>query len=471
MAIIDNPVSIDTADIQGVILRGYGRFPHNTYLLLEVKDPGLAKTWLRSVLPQVSDATAHPAELAFNLAFSPQGLHALGLSDANLANFSLPFREGVATPHRQRMLGDYGESDPARWWWGTEKSGFPHILAMVFAPTAAAVQQWIEAQVQPALAGGGIRLQHRYDAYNPADNKEHFGFHDSISQPVVRGSGRPGPDNDIVATGEFVLGYANEHNQYPFSPLITEMQGDCNLLPPDPKGSGHKDLGVNGSFIAYRIMEQDVDGFWQWMRDKTKRQDGSVDETAAVRLASKMVGRWPEGAPLALFPDHDPKINSFDNDFGYTHDPDGLACPFGSHLRRNNPRDSQRTLNPKRSLALTKRHRIIRRGRLYQMPDEQGVTRKGLHFLGVNADIEQQFEFIQHVWANNNQNTWLYDDPDPIIGVPDPADPYNKGGQFTVQQYPVNAHVSGLQRFVHIRAGGYFFVPGILALRYLTTLP
>lgn len=458
-------MAIEATDIQGVVLRGYGRLPQTAFVLLEINRAAEARKWLSGLLPLVTPATESPDKFACNIAFSSKGLSALGLSDANVANFSIPFREGMAMPNRQRLLGDFGESDPKGWRWGGQGPQ-PHILLILNAPTRNPLNEWIETHVQPACRAKYLRMLFQYDAYNPPDNKEHFGFHDSISQPVIKGSGRSGPENDIVATGEFLLGYENEHNRYPFSPLITEGQGDLNLLPPDANGSGYKDLGRNGTFLVYRMMEQDVEGFWNFMREKTRREDGKTDEAAAVKLASRMIGRWPDGAPLVKFPDQDPKLNSFDNDFGYASDPNGYACPFGAHLRRNNPRDNFRTLGPEASLKLTRRHRIMRRGRMYGEPN----TEKGLHFIGLNADIEQQFEFIQHVWSNNNQLSWLYNDPDPIIGVPDPHDPVYKPGQFTIQQPPVSRRVEGLQRFVTIRAGEYFFLPGIMALRYLCTL-
>ena len=330
---------------------------------------------------------------------------------------------------------------------------------------------------------------------------------------------------------------------------------------------GHKDFGRNGTYLVFRQIQQHVDEFWKFMADKSRRPNGEVDHHSKVKLASKMIGRWPEGAPLVKHPENNPKINSKDNDFLYAkEDPHGFKCPLGSHLRRNNPRDNFRDQDAKQSLKVTKRHRILRRGRLYDIPKEQtpeGKREKGLLFIGVNSDIQKQFEFIQHVWANNlqpNKKT-LFNDPDPIIGTPDPEDPRfaftnrfskaidestffemmvegavervmlrpaakqvlvylqessqkdwgvfetmqnfpdcaflvdnsrhfierfqsaceNLGKKiefekdetnyrFTIQQKPVAQYVSGLERFVTIRGGDYFFMPGISALRYLTTL-
>jgi hypothetical protein len=94
----------------------------------------------------------------------------------------------------------------------------------------------------------------------------------------------------------------------------------------------------------------------------------------------------------------------------------------------------------------------------------------------LNANIARQFEFVQQTWINDPKFHGLYDNKDPITGdnldlslggPPDPEEdadiPYN----FTIPQQPVRRRISGLTRFVHVRGGGYFFLPGLSALRFL----
>ena len=77
--------------------------------------------------------------------------------------------------------------------------------------------------------------------------------------------------------------------------------------------------------------------------------------------------------------------------------------------------------------------------------------------------------FIQHAWMNSPKFDGLYEDDDPIVG--DRGDPYGPpGGTFTVQQEPLRKRVTGLPRFVTVVGGGYFFMPGISAVRYLASL-
>lgn len=88
-----------------------------------------------------------------------------------------------------------------------------------------------------------------------------------------------------------------------------------------------------------------------------------------------------------------------------------------------------------------------------------------------NADISDQFEFVQHTWANFPRFENLYNDPDPITGVRDVAMTGEKLVQnFTVQAEPVNKCYKDLPLFVNVKGGSYFFFPSISAIRYLSTI-
>jgi len=89
------------------------------------------------------------------------------------------------------------------------------------------------------------------------------------------------------------------------------------------------------------------------------------------------------------------------------------------------------------------------------------TAERGMMFVALNADIERQFEFVQQNWINNPAFGGLYAERDPIIGAIENA------GQFTVQANAVCQRLDGMSRFVTVVGGGYFFMPGISALRYL----
>ncbi len=173
--------------------------------------------------------------------------------------------------------------------------------------------------------------------------------------------------------------------------------------------------------------------------------------------------------PWCSLPYHDnPELQNENNFTYYPKDPNGLACPIGSHIRRCNPRDS---LGPDPATALNSanRHRLLRRGRSYGPPQEDPLVddgaERGLHFICLNSDIERQFEFVQQTWVNNPVFDGLDGEVDPLVG-----DLLRGDSIFTVQGEPLRRRVEGLSRFVVTKGGAYFFLPGVRALKYLASL-
>ena len=477
--------TIEMHDVQGFIVRGYKRVPVSRYVLLHVTDAALAKQFIGQISTMLTNAHQKPKDTCLNIAFTHTGLEALGMNNENLYNFSLEFSEGMVSDHRKRLLGDIDSSDPSNWRWGGKDTMPVHILLMVFAADADLLQkEYFRLENLFGVPGDnmfspGLQIITTFDSHREEGNKEHFGFRDGLSQPIIAGTGRVGSPDDIVASGEFILGYKNEYGVFADSPLITAAQGNINLLPADAAGTGYKDLGKNGSYLVFRQIEQKVDVFWNFMNKATKNEDGSVNDKESVKLASKMIGRWPSGAPLLKFPDEDPGVLSDDNDFNYhALDKEGYNCPFGSHLRRSNPRDAFEDNSPKEALKLTKRHRILRRGRMYgnsltatpMSHTPEGEV--GILFICFNADISRQYEFISYTWANYPKFQQLYNDPDPIIGVTEnPEDKIAGNTQtFTIQQKPISRCINNLERFIQVHGGAYFFMPSITAVRYLSTI-
>jgi Dyp-type peroxidase family len=457
---------IDRDDIQGLIARGYPNLTAASYLLLRVDDAARARAWLGQLQGQVTPGSARPDDTALNIALTARGLAQLGLPADALNQFSNEFTAGMITPHRRRSLGDVGASAPEHWLWGGPTSPPIDVLVVLFAPDKALLAER-RAAVVSAL--DGVTEVTTLETTADLDGKEHFGFADGISQPTVDGlSARLDMPSNIIQPGEIILGYPNEYAQYTDRPLLERSADPNGLLPLDEAGSGKADLGRNGSYLVFRQLSQDVRGFWRYV-------DAAVDGAADRRtwLAAKMVGRWPSGAPLALAPDADDPGLATANDFTYQFaDPLGLACPISAHVRRSHPRDS---LDPdpgtERSVSLDRRHRLLRRGREYGPPvaDPLGDTPaddpdRGLYFICLVGNISRQFEFIQHTWLNNPKFAERYDEPDPIAGYHPP------GSAFSVPADPVRTRYTNLPRFVTTRGGAYFFLPGLKALRYLSSL-
>ena len=445
--------TIDLADIQGDVLRGYTH-PCAAYLFVRIDDPPRARRQLATMLPRVATAEpwrSGPPPVAIHLAFTFAGLQALDVPADVLASFPEEFREGMAA--RAERLGDRGPSAPSEWEPGLG-SGEAHALITLYAVDderlAAARGEIREIGAGQARA---VTVVHEQRAAELAGGRDHFGFVDGIAQPAIEGSGvapRPGdaqPDGAgrwrPVRTGEFVLGYEDEDGGLPDAPL-----------PPFDR---------NGTFAVYRKLAMDVAAFRRYVAEAGARYPGGPR-----LLAAKLVGRWPDGTPLDLSPDRPDASVAADpaaiNDFSYARDGDGLRCPLGAHIRRANPRDAPGFWGGR----LSNRHRIVRRGRPYGPPlphgvvDDDGVDR-GLVFVCFNASIWRQFETVQALWIDDGDPFGLGPDKDFLVG-----EPYGTDGKMTIQGRPP-FFLKPQPRFVTMRGGEYLFRPSLSALRRLAT--
>jgi deferrochelatase/peroxidase EfeB len=255
------------------------------------------------------------------------------------------------------------------------------------------------------------------------DGDEPFGFADGISQPHIdwdQQLERPCTQREytnVVALGEFLLGYPNEYGKITDRPLLDPDAGSSDLLNAQDS-PGKKDLARNGSYLVLRQLEQDVRGFWKFLHEQA---GGNFAD--AAQLGSKIVGRTRAGDPLVAtqaepIPGMDPGSAS-QNQFTYDSDPVGARCPFGAHVRRTNPRNNDfpgRRISALRKLitmlgfgpkgfyeditSSVRFHRILRRGREYgsELPPEDALqpgppneAPRGLHFICLNANIARQF--------------------------------------------------------------------------------
>jgi Dyp-type peroxidase family len=467
--------ALERDDVQGLVVRGYGSLTSACYVLIEIVDPVAARGWLGALASQLNTSASRPPATATNIAFTHAGLGKLGLPASAAAMFSLEFIDGMVEPHRSRILGDLNESAPECWDWGGPSTLELHAILLLFASGDGELEQLYAQQTQGFLESGLRELARLHTSY--LGSREQFGFRDGISQPTIDGLGYGDASMNTIQPGEFVLGYANERGQFAPSPTVTAGQNARGLLRSSPASNGQPDFGRNGSYLVFRQLRQDVRGFWGFAERATRRPDGSSDDAKRTWLAAKMVGRWPSGAPLVKAPEQDDPALAADNDFAYAAtDLYGFRCPIGAHIRRGNPRDS---LDPgpgtEQSITIGKHHRLLRRGREYGPPvdpttlfaadgSDDDVDR-GLHFVCLCADIARQFEFVQHTWLLSTKFGGLYDDADPLLGAPPQA-----SGTFTVQADPLRHQYSGLSRFVTVRGGAYFFLPGIRATRYLASL-
>lgn len=415
-------MSLDLADIQGDVLRGY-TYPSVSYIFLRIVDPERMRALMRRMLEQVSTAEpweSGPPPTALHAAFTYAGLEALELPDELLATFPDEFREGMAA--RAERLGDRGPSAPANWEPGLG-TGEAHVLVTLYGIDEERLQQAREA-LRGVGAAGAIKIVHEQRAAALPGTRDHFGFADGLAQPAIEGSGVAGRP---VRTGEFLHGYEDEDG----------------LLPAAPGAPFDR----NGTFAVYRKLHMDVAAF--------RRFVGETDYPGGPELlAAKLVGRWPDGTPLV-------KHRGID-DFSYADDPHGFACPLGAHIRRAHPRDSPGFFGGR----LSRRHRLIRRGRSYGPPLPPGVTEddgvdRGLVFVCFNASLWRQFETVQALWIDDGDPFGLGADKDFLVG-----EPHGTEGKMTIQGHPP-FFLKPQPRFVTMRGGEYLFRPSMTGLRFL----
>jgi deferrochelatase/peroxidase EfeB len=466
-------VSLDLADIQGNILRGW-RFHHARHFALGIGDGAAARRFVAALIPgspetmpQVTTAEIwHKNEKpdhCMNAGFTSAGLQALGVPEPVLAAFPPAFQQGPAVRAAAEDpdfpggvgLGDVGPSAPENWILGGGTAGPAHVLLSLYAHDTERLESCSD-RLRAGFAEHGITEVSHHDATALPGGRAHFGYRDGIAQPRIRGGARGAPPDmqPEADTGDFLLG-----RDY------VSLYGG-NFLGDLPAA-----LGDNATYGAFRILRQDVAAFEQLLQ-----RWGQAAGMDPELVAAKLMGRWRNGVPLVLSPDTPepdpgiPHLNEFDYAPGPGHpafydDADGRRCPVGAHVRR---------LNPRGALVMGTPHsrRIVRRGMPYGPEFDPGAPDDGVErgLLGyfLCGDLELQFEFIQRVWANEDLSTHgLRGTREPIVG----AQP-KTGGTFTIRTDDARDPIvlGGLPTLVQTRGSVYCLLPGIGGLRYLASL-
>ncbi len=508
---------LDLFDIQGDIVRPYGRFgfPFARYVFFNIREGTGGRAFVGALLTKVTSAATWgvgpdpiPKPLATtNVALTYQGLKNLELPRATLAEFPEEFAMGMKA--RKDILGDDGPSSPEHWdpiWRNSRVKNRDldvHVLVSINGQTMAALEERYQWLLDAVAASDGAVVQlkgHRGDdgsedlpyqeghaltVDGQLSSQEHFGYTDGIGDPYfagladapgrVRGRGKQMDDGTWapLATGEFLLGHIDEAHEYPAAPTP--------FL-----------LSRNGTFMVYRKLHENVASFDSFLDRESRTFPGSK-----CLLKAKFVGRWADnGAPLTAAPDDkskaewdarfaqasDAEKDRMLSDFTYDDDMSGAKCPFSSHIRRINPRASLEFIqgdNPAAMVrnkgafdtpgALVNRRRIIRRGLPYGDAKDRQSDRgnHGIVIMMLNADIGRQFEFVQQQWINYGNDFKASNDKEILLGNHDKeypsravlaADPDGERAPYFLRNIP---------RLVETRGGDYFFIPSMTALRLI----
>ncbi len=522
--------SLDLHDIQGNLVKGYGRFgyPKARYIFFKVHTEAKGRAFISQLSKLATnsapwdndDATKNilPPPLATtNVGFTFHGLKAIGVPMASLQTFPQAFAMGMKA--RRAILGDDGPSSPEKWdqIWKSEEQ--VHIWLSINGRTEQNIEdryQEIVALVEASEQGVELLCGHRGDdgaedlpyqaasaIYEKTEDgreiptpKEHFGYTDGISDPYFKGvsknplaaigAGKPtGKDPRTIAgwealeTGEFILGHRDEAYEYPKAPQ-----------PPL--------LARNGTFMVYRKLHENVGSFNQYIEEIGKDFPGGKEA-----LAAKFSGRWRNGAPLTTFGTEE-AANNFVQElseartaakkgcphakqkyaqlkskfvaFDYSDDLEGSRCPVGAHARRVNPRGALE-FGVKGAYntpgALVNRRRILRRGLPYGESSKSSTDsgNHGIIFMALNADIERQFEFVQQQWIVYGNDFKLSNQKDALLGNHGNDAKGCPNGKMTIEGDKETGQppffCARIPRLVEVRGGDYFFIPSMTALRML----
>jgi deferrochelatase/peroxidase EfeB len=464
----------DLRDIQGIALFGT-TCPLLRYHFLRVTNAVPGRRFVHALLTHrgaLQVNTAGPrgqdtrSESLVYVAFTSAGLEALAVPAVTVNSFPAEFRQGARA--RAADLGDTGNSGPDRWLFDPDAV---HIAVMVYARHRESLEA-LSAELV-SLAGsnactlvstldGEALSDYTHESGQQLTRPVHFGYSDGISQPEILPASKRQPGAPpAVPAGMFILGH-------PDSP----QDGDCYAVANQPVPIPAA-LFRNGTFGAFRMLEQDVDAYEDYL------DRNSADPGARELLAAKLCGRWRNGIPLSLspttpVPEH-PLSPGDHNDFDYIPtaslpdalpDSDGRVCPAGSHIRRSNPRSAE-VLG-----GMGNRLRLIRRGMTYGPRYDAARKRdgaaRGMLGLFLCVSIRDQFEFIMRHWINDGSFARGLDpgSSDPMVGAQE------QGDTFT---YPATdgseTRTEGLARFVTTRAAAYLFFPSITGLRFIAQLP
>jgi deferrochelatase/peroxidase EfeB len=498
---------IAPADVQGIIVRGYGStLPRKRHLIFTINDPAGARRFFEALLPTSGSAVCvSDAELVekndasfyrLNLALTYAGVQQVLSPDdcTTLASSTCfgPFATGADNPATANTVGDINASAPANWWknGGSQLPGKRpptsaelHVVVSLYAQSTAQ-RDALEASLLDLIPGAGdapaLTVAFKLDS-DPLDDRDvsiHFGYGDGFSQPRLAGWSPDNPDDDrpVVDASHFVI----------TSPAGLDY-------------TAHPFL-ANGSFAAFRVLFQDSAAFEAFL-------DNAGAENREL-LAAKMCGRWRDGTPLELSPDtpdssvHGIELTNFQYITPSPHQagdpprlstvPDefGLNCPLQSHIRRTNPRDDT---NVRGNPDMASFHRVMRRANAYgpKYVPASGVAdeTRGLVGYFIGANLSAQWEFLFQNWVytpppNANDTSPNAGGVDPLFGPNDPnafvspnfyystvetagGTAYADATGTAVPNPPNDDQGPAMPQFVRTDGGLYVFLPSMTALALL----
>jgi len=452
------------------------------HFVLDVKDAGAALRFVAALSEQgaVRFGDARPRrerdETALSIGFTFNALERLGLEEGCLDKLREQARGFAAGANARAAakLGDTGPSAQERWD-GVFAAGRANVLISVHAndtdvlerfaddlraldPQSVAFDGWDESKL----------LAEHLGTFDPDAPKvarlAHFGYRDGISRPRIKAMRRD-PQQAWHEPGELLLGHEND--------------AGFSLWDRDAWDDATREFFRNATFGVFRQIEQDEPAFARFVAQAAQAARAAGNEHISEDyIKAKLCGRWPTGQLMTEAHDetppeaNDPVTNNFT--FGKDNDPHGFGCPFGSHIRRTNPRQDP--------LAPSRRRPLFRRGIPYgkKFPDNdveraiaanplgegtplESTIERGLMGLFFCASIEDQFETVMSEWVEKMPMgpPSRGDAKDPLVGQHDEPQ-----SAFDIPRADgKGARLEGFPLFARTRGTLYAFFPGREGLR------
>lgn len=369
--------------------------------------------------------------------------------------------QGPDSAAMAEQLGFVGDSAPDGWWEGfTSRDVELAVHASFESPEQRADGL---GRLRASAASQGLqelRLESFADralsGYRPADGRLHFGYRDGITSPTVDWNDEAIPGS--VNFREFIVGYPSD--DYPTTPQFPGVW---------------RDFARDGSFACLTWLHQDVAKFNAFLAEGAAAAKPAAEAADPQEwLAAKLLGRWRNGAPLALYPDNQPAQPELDKSFGYSDDLRGLKCPLTAHIRVVNSRDQG--LNFRNSgMFPGGPPRLMRRGFSYGEPlqsVEDDHQNRGLVGFFFCARINQQFYTILR-WMRKTEFSDAFKTipdglraQDALLG---PRPDQSSNTKLSIPGAGAGPLTLSLANFVKYRGVAVLFAPSLEALKILSS--
>ena len=362
---------------------------------------------------------------------------------------------GTAFSHPDE-LGFVGDSAPDRWWDSAWTDADLDLAVFVFA----ANEDDLSIQLTSLRELAGRHGLHTLDVPSfrfgtpsgatPAGGIMHFGFRDGITTPDIdwEGDGTGTVDRREIILGDWSADY----------PLAPYHDGPW------------KEFVREGSMACIAWIAQDAANFDRSLDESAAKIVGRVqDGSERDWIASRIMGRWPDGSPTIRHPDRAPSAPDLDDGFGFGDDLNGRRCPLNAHIRVVNARDDLLT-SPNRLVFPRGVPRVIRRGFSYGPPYVRGGgdanVPRGLVGTFLCARVNEQFLKLLR-WMRRTdfaevfaRAPWSTRQQDALIGA--------QGGTGTTTIWPTSRPINiSLRQFITFRGVSIVFMPSLPSLRLL----